>query len=181
MMDTQTALTAAERLLQPFASEIQRPPDPARVDAVLPPGRLVGAVTALGDAKWGYVSAITALDHPATPAKPGAPAATAAPPPETGGGATAPAEGAIELLYHFCEGAAVVTLRVKVPYSAAVVPSVCAVVPYATMYEREAEEMLGVRIEGTPMKAHFLLPEDWPDGVYPLRKAFTGLSPAQGA
>ncbi len=178
-MDTQTALTVAEKLIEPFASAMARPADPARLDAVLAPDRLIAAVKALVKARWGYLSAITGLDHPA--AKPAAgktasvpPAAAAGAPQPGGPAAAAPADGTIEVLYHFCEGAAVLTLRVSVPYASAVVPTVCGEVPYVGMYEREVEEMLGVRIEGTPMKAHFLLPEDWPEGVYPLRKAFTG-------
>ena len=38
---------------------------------------------------------------------------------------TAAPEHAVEALYHFAEGAAVVTLRVKVPYSDATLPTVC--------------------------------------------------------
>ncbi len=174
-MDIQTALAAVEKVLQPLASELQRPSDPARLDVVLSPDRLVPAVKALADAKWGYLSAITGLDHPAA-AKAAAPAGPAAAPGQAAEQAPpTPADGAIEVLYHFCDGPVVVTLRVKVPYAAAVVPTICGVVPYATMYEREVEEMFGVRIEGTPMKTHFLLPDDWPEGVYPLRKAFAGL------
>jgi Ni,Fe-hydrogenase III component G len=32
-------------------------------------------------------------------------------------------------------------------------------------------------VEGTPVIDHLLLPEHWPEGVYPLRKSFTGLKP----
>ena len=80
--------------------------------------------------------------------------------------------GAIEVLYHFCEGAAVVTLRVKVPYETTRVPDICGLVPYATLYQRELAEMLGVTIEGAPVTEHLLLPDSWPAGVFPLRKAF---------
>jgi Ni,Fe-hydrogenase III component G len=30
-------------------------------------------------------------------------------------------------------------------------------------------------VVGTPDPGKLLLPDDWPDGVYPLRKSFTGL------
>ena len=33
----------------------------------------------------------------------------------------------------------------------------------------------GFVIEGTPVPDRLVLPDDWPDGVYPLRKSFTGL------
>ena len=39
----------------------------------------------------------------------------------------------------------------------------------------ELIEMFGFVIEDTPDPARLLLPDDWPDGVYPLRKAFEGL------
>ena len=83
-------------------------------------------------------------------------------------------EGQIEVLYHFCEGAAIATLRVMVNYSNAVVPSICPVYPSATLYEREMIEMFGVEITGTPNTDKLVLPDDWPAGVYPLRKSFTG-------
>jgi NADH:ubiquinone oxidoreductase subunit C len=166
-MDTATALQQAVSLLASAAAPIAQP-DPARLDFVLAPGQLHAGVAALHGARWGYLSAITALDQPATRAKdkPGAPAAAPAGTPED----------RIELLYHFCEGAAIATLRVAVPYAHPNVPSICDIIPSAALYEREAEEMLGVTIEGTPLKDPLLLPENWPAGVYPLRKSFTGLA-----
>jgi Ni,Fe-hydrogenase III component G len=109
-------------------------------------------------AGWPYLSAITGLDEP----------------PSTGEGEPEQ-EGQIELLYHFCRGPYILTLRIRLPYSRPVVPSVCSLIPYATLYERELIEMFGVEIEGTPSKARLLLPDDWPEGVYPLRKSFKGL------
>jgi len=157
-MTTQEALQAAERVLQPMAKEFTRPATD-RLDAVVPADRLVAAVSALRDARWGYLSVITGLDHPPVAAKADAPATP----------------GEVEILYHFCEGGAVATLRVSVRYEEARVPSVCGLIPSATLYERELGEMLGVTVEGTPVADHLLLPESWPQGVYPLRKSFTGL------
>ncbi len=68
------------------------------------------------------------------------------------------------------------TLRVSVPYARPVIPSICEILPYATLYEREAIEMFGATFRGTPNTDHFVLPEDWPGGVYPLRKSFTGFN-----
>jgi NADH:ubiquinone oxidoreductase subunit C len=42
----------------------------------------------------------------------------------------------------------------------------------AEIYEREVWEMLGVTFEGNPQLRRVFLPEDWPKGVYPLRKEF---------
>jgi Ni,Fe-hydrogenase III component G len=35
-------------------------------------------------------------------------------------------------------------------------------------------ELFGVEIVGTPDTDRLVLPDDWPHGVYPLRKSFTG-------
>jgi NADH:ubiquinone oxidoreductase subunit C len=161
-MDTATALQKAETILQVFAQEFKHP-EPERVDVILTVENLKPAVKRLVEERLGYLVAITGMDVPAKPATEG----------ET-------AEGSVDVMYHFAEGAAIITLRVNVPYHAAVVPTVCDVLPAATLYERELIEMLGVTVEGTPVTDHLILPENWPDGVYPLRKSFTGLK-TQGA
>jgi Ni,Fe-hydrogenase III component G len=52
------------------------------------------------------------------------------------------------------------------------VPSICSVIPAASFFERELAEMLGVVIADAPDSNRLFLPDDWPDGVYPLRKDF---------
>ncbi|GAB4557581.1 MAG: hypothetical protein Kow0047_02020 [Anaerolineae bacterium] len=137
-------LDKARELLQPWAQEVHAP-EPNRLDVVVNASDLVSAVRALRDARWGYISAITGLD-------------------------LGPEAGQIEALYHICHGPAVVTLRVRVPRDAAKVPSVCEVFPSASFFERELSEMLGVEVEGTPDPSRLFLPDEWPEGVYPLRK-----------
>ncbi len=163
-LNTETALQKAETLLQPIANEFTRPAA-NRLDATLTAEKLPAAVAALVDARWGYLSAVTGLDQPPAAPKPGEPAG----------------EGRVEALYHFCEGDAVTTLRLAVPYSAATIPSICHLIPSATLYERELSEMLGVTVAGTPDSDHLLLPDEWPAGVYPLRKSFTGKIEVAGA
>jgi NADH:ubiquinone oxidoreductase subunit C len=171
-MDTDTILQSAETLLKPWVTEAKRP-EVNRLDIYLSASNLLSAVQSLVDAHWGHLSAITGLDRPAPApvqpaAKPGEPAeaipATDSPAPE----------GKIEVLYHFCQGPAILTLRVSVPYSQTVIPSICPVAPAASLYERELMEMFGIDVQGTPFTQKLLLPDDWPDGVYPLRKSFTG-------
>jgi len=87
-----------------------------------------------------------------------------------------PQEGAIEILYLFCSGAAVVALRFALPYSQAVVPTISGMLPPAMLYEWELKEMLGVDVVGLRMTGHLILADDWPEGVYPLRKSFTGFN-----
>ncbi len=156
-MDTATALEKVEPLLQNLASEVKRP-EANRIDFYLPVENLHAAVETLVKEGWGYLAAITGLDAPAAAVSEGE-----------------PAEGSVEVLYQFCEGAAIATLRVKMLYSNAVLPTVCDLLPAATLYEREIIEMFGVTIQDTPNTDHLLLPDDWPAGVYPLRKSFTGL------
>jgi Ni,Fe-hydrogenase III component G len=145
-MEQDSALQRASTLLAPWAEKAQVP-EPNRLDVAIEPGDLAAAVAALADARWGYLTAITGLDL----------------------GAQA---GAIEVLYHFCASAAVMTLRVRIPRTTPSVPSVCSIIPSASFFERELSEMFGVVVAGAPNPDRLYLPDDWPDGVYPLRKDF---------
>ena len=78
--------------------------------------------------------------------------------------------GELELLYHFCSGPAVVTLRVRVPRAGAAVPTLGGVIASAGLMEHEMSEMLGVEVTGSVYADHLFLPEDWPAEAYPLRK-----------
>ncbi len=162
-MDTETLINQARDLLAPYLQNAVSP-EANRLDVPIQPTDLESAARALADANWGFLSAITGLDHPAAPI------------PVQEGEAARPAAdgGTIEALYHFCSGAAVVTLRVSLPRAKPVLPSLCGVIPSATLFERELIEMFGVTISGTPCTDHFILPEEWPDGVFPLRKDFAG-------
>jgi Ni,Fe-hydrogenase III component G len=127
-------------------------PEPNRLDVKLASAAdLVNIVTAMRVKRLGYLAAITGLD-------PGLEAET------------------LEVLYHFCTGAAIITLRVPVPRRAPVVPSLSQIIPSAEVFERELQEMFGVMVSGLPIKEHLYLPEDWPDATYPLRKDFDPLS-----
>ncbi|MFM8322877.1 MAG: NADH-quinone oxidoreductase subunit C [Chloroflexota bacterium] len=143
-MNTENALKKATELLAPWASA-PNTPEPNRLDFQVAPGDLPAAVQTLIDRRWGYLSAITGMD-------PGA------------------ESGLLEGLYHFCSGAAIVTLRVGTPRAAPSIPSICHIIPSASLYEREVMEMFGIEMPGTPNTERLFLPDDWPSGVYPLRK-----------
>lgn len=54
------------------------------------------------------------------------------------------------------------------PYIASITP----LVPGANWAEREARDMVGVHPIGHPDPRRLVLPDDWPEGVHPLRKDF---------
>ena len=49
-------------------------------------------------------------------------------------------------------------------------PSIAAKLPAASWAEREVYDLLGLHPKGHPDLRRLILPEDWPEGVYPLRK-----------
>lgn len=49
-------------------------------------------------------------------------------------------------------------------------PSVTPKVPAAVWYEREARDMFGLEPVGIPDSRRLVLPDDWPEDLYPLRK-----------
>jgi|SRR5579859_540047 len=144
MNPNEAILQTAVELLAAYQPAPDRP-EPNRLDVKLAPADLLLAVTRLNDAHWGYLAAITGID-------PGA------------------STGVLEVLYHFCHGPLVVTLRVRVPREAPALPSIGGVLACAGLMERELSEMLGVEISDIPYGDHLFLPDDWPAGVFPLRK-----------
>jgi NADH-quinone oxidoreductase subunit D len=157
-MNTQTSLAGITDLMKPWTVAAREAGAngwdiETRVEDVLP------AVSALSGARWGYLSAITGLDHgAATSADSGA------------------ADGSLEVLYHFCRGPSVLTLRVKLPRGEPSVPTLSEIVPSALMYERELAETFGVRVVGMTDTRRQFLSDDWPDNLFPLRKDFNPTS-----
>jgi len=78
----------------------------------------------------------------------------------------------IEILYHMADDKngtriSIRTLAEK-PYPE--MPSATSFMDGAEWIEREMHELLGVDFIGHPNQERLLLPDDWPDGIYPLRK-----------
>ena len=63
-----------------------------------------------------------------------------------------------------------VTVRVEVDPYAMEYPSVTPRVPACVWSEREAYDMFGLRAVGLPDQRRLVLPDDWPDGLFPLQK-----------
>ncbi len=52
------------------------------------------------------------------------------------------------------------------------VPSISALVHAADWHEREVEDLFGLHFEGHPRLGEFVLHEDWPEGLNPMRRDF---------
>jgi Ni,Fe-hydrogenase III component G len=167
-IDTSAYLQKAEQALAAWSQETTRPED-FRLDVRVTADNLIKAAKIMLDLDRFYLSTITGLDN-LKPSNPNAPAPTA-----VEGAASTPVDDSLEALYHFSCKTTVVTLRVKVPRMAPTLPSICGLIPSATLYEREAMDMFGFEFIGTPNTDRLLLSDDWPKGVHPLRKDFAGL------
>ena len=130
--------------LTPWQKET-REPEPHRVDVVIYAADLIAAVESIRQSGWGYLSAISGLDH-------------------------GPEIGNLEVLYHFCGGAEVLTLRVPRPRAESSVRSICSVFPSARLFEQELHEMFGLDVVGLPDTGYLFLPDDWDKTTYPLLK-----------
>jgi NADH:ubiquinone oxidoreductase subunit C len=175
-MDTESFLNQVEEILKPWTRWSKRR-ETNVVEISVSRHNLLECISALRKAKWGYLSAVTGMHVPGVENKISeekqwdrlASEDLIHSQPQSIG-------DSFVVLYHFCEGAAILNLRIHPPsFGDAVVPSICGLIPGAALYERELHEMFGIPVEGIPDSAHFLLPEDWPEGVYPLRKSFSGL------
>lgn len=78
----------------------------------------------------------------------------------------------IEVMPHLWGAGVEITIRSLVPKASPEIDSLVDMLPGAIMYEREVHDLLGVVFKGHPALNRLLLPEDWPEGVHPLRKDF---------
>lgn len=81
----------------------------------------------------------------------------------------------MEILYHFSDDpdGVVISIRAIIkdkndPH----VDTITAVTKSAWWIEREIHELFGIEFDGNGDLRPLLLPDDWPNGVYPLRKSF---------
>jgi len=87
--------------------------------------------------------------------------------------------GGIELLYHFVfdEKHTIVTLSTRVAKPFPEIESITPIIPAAEWIEREVHDLLGVNFRNHPRLEKLILSDDWPEGVYPLRKEFEPKDP----
>lgn len=63
-----------------------------------------------------------------------------------------------------------ITVRAEIDADKPEFPSVTPRVPAAVWGEREVRDMYGLQPVGLPDERRLVLPDDWPDDLYPLRK-----------
>ena len=77
----------------------------------------------------------------------------------------------LELIYHTAyQNAIELSIKTKIPKENPRIATIVDLYPPAGIYEREVHDLLGVVFEGNPDLSPLLLPDNWPKGVYPLRK-----------
>jgi formate hydrogenlyase subunit 5 len=89
-------------------------------------------------------------------------------------------DDAWSLIYMFYrEDAPWVHVEVQLDAQRSAVPSVVGLLhgPSADWHEREAEDLFGIAFEGHPRLGEFILHEDWPEGVNPMRRDFDARRP----
>ena len=146
-MNTEEILVLAEQIVKAWnwTAEVSRP-QPNQLNVNIPNiEEFVPIVVGLRVKRLGYLSAIVGLD-------------------------LGPQADQLEVLYYFCEQNSAIVLRVQIPRENANLPSLCEIIPSAEVFERELREMFGIEIVGLKTIEHLYLPEDWPDGVFPMRK-----------
>ena len=146
-MSIETTLQQAEQLLAAWNKEATHP-ESNRLDMVICSEDLRSAVKTLHTARWGYLSAITGMDLGVE-------------------------SGQLEALYHFCNGAAIATLRIRAHRLDPALPTIEDIIPPATFFEREMHETLGFKIAGTKSNDRLFISDDWPEDVFPLRADFS--------
>ena len=75
-----------------------------------------------------------------------------------------------EVLYHFAKPMTQLNVRTFVPKASPHLPSICALIPGAILYERELQDMFGLVVDDLPDPRRLVLSDDWPAGDHPLRK-----------
>ena len=84
-------------------------------------------------------------------------------------------EDCFEILYHFSNDETGCIVTVKAFIRDRENPSIESITPFipgAEWIEREIHDILGINFNNHPNMRRLILADDWPEGVYPLRKDF---------
>jgi Ni,Fe-hydrogenase III large subunit/Ni,Fe-hydrogenase III component G len=74
-------------------------------------------------------------------------------------------------------GAGWAIVHLRQPLAEVSVPSISERVHAADWHEREVEDLFGLVFEGHPKLGEFVLHEEWPEGINPMRKGFDASQP----
>jgi formate hydrogenlyase subunit 5 len=64
----------------------------------------------------------------------------------------------------------IITIKTEVPKEKPQIKTISDLIPGAAFHELEVTDLLGVVFEGHPCPGRLVLPDNWPDDVFPLRK-----------
>jgi Ni,Fe-hydrogenase III component G len=77
----------------------------------------------------------------------------------------------IAFAYHIARpDGTILTIRKSAPKNDPVINTITGTFFGADIYERELVDLLGVKVKGLKEGKRYPLPDDWPEGEYPLRK-----------
>ncbi|MFA6431960.1 MAG: NADH-quinone oxidoreductase subunit C [Candidatus Margulisiibacteriota bacterium] len=77
----------------------------------------------------------------------------------------------LAFIYHLSgQNGTLFNLKTKILKDKETIRTITNYFPSAAIYERELEDLLGVKVDNLPKGIHYPLPDDWPQGEYPLRK-----------
>lgn len=77
----------------------------------------------------------------------------------------------LSFVYHITrQDGIVLNLKTSVPKNNPVIKTITDAFKGAEIYEREVMDLLGAKVDGLPEGKRYPLPDDWPEGEYPLRK-----------
>ncbi len=65
------------------------------------------------------------------------------------------------------------SLTRRIPRDEPVICSIYDRMPNSEIYERELVDLFGIHVTGLPDGSRYPLPDDWPEGQFPLRKDWT--------
>ena len=77
----------------------------------------------------------------------------------------------LSFMYHLTrQDGIMLNIKISVPKTNPVIKTITDHFKGAEIYEREVMDLLGAKVEGLPEGKRYPLPDDWPEGEYPLRK-----------
>jgi len=79
----------------------------------------------------------------------------------------------VELMYHIRIFGTIITIMTNVSKENPKIESVTDLIPGANFHEREISDLFGIKFEGHPNPKRLILPDDWPENLFPLRKDVT--------